>query len=310
MSPKIGEERPPFAEWLKAHVFTATDLENYRLCPYRFYASAYLKLKPEDPFEVELKPSEIGSLVHRVLERLLRGEVSREKASAFLDNELTSLEAPRPHLSKPLLELQRARLQRMLDGFVGDFEREGLEDLGWKPRFFEWEFGNSTPPLVLKDADGLPVSFRGRIDRIDVNEAKKQFLVIDYKTGSTKITGNQIKSGEALQLPLYLLAVRNLLLKGYEPAGAVYHQLSDMTKKDGLLHGERVPSFLGVGPRSSSLVAPAKWDGVFDLLFQTIGRTVSEIRKTPEDGFVSLEDPCDAFCPYQDICLLRSVCGA
>jgi ATP-dependent helicase/DNAse subunit B len=305
----MTEAKPPFAEWLKSHVFTATDLENYRLCPYRFYASAYLGLKPEDPFEVELKPAEIGSLVHRVLERLLRGEVTRERAAAFLEEELKKIQEPRPHLSKPLLNLQRGRLTRMLDGFVGDLERENAEDSAWKPRFFEWEFGGASSPLVLKDADGLPVPFRGRIDRIDVNEAKKLFLVIDYKTGSTKISGNQVKSGEALQLPIYLFAVRELLLKDYEPAGAVYHQLSDLSKKDGLLHGERLPSFLGVGPRSSSLVTASKWDGVLDVLLENIGRVVSDIRRTPEEGFVSREEPCDVFCPYQDICLLRSTCG-
>lgn len=305
----MSDPKPPFAEWLRSHVFTATDLENYQLCPYRFYAAAYLGLRPADPFEVELKPAEIGSLAHRVLDRLLRGDATREKAAAFLEEELKKIQEPRPHLSKPLLDLQRVRLTRMLEGFVDDLERENAEDPAWKPRFFEWEFGGPSPPLVLKDADGLPIPFRGRVDRIDVNEAKKLFLVIDYKTGSSKITGNQIKSGEALQLPIYLLAAGELLLKGYEPAGAVYHQLSDLSKKDGLLHGERLPSFLGVGPRSSSLVAAAKWDGVLDVLRGKIGRIVSDIRRTPEEGFVSREEPCDVFCPYQDICLLRSTCG-
>lgn len=192
----------------------------------------------------------------------------------------------------------------MLSSFTDDLERERAAASDWTPRHFEWGFGQDSAPLVLKDADGRPASFRGRIDRIDVNERLKTFLVIDYKTGSTKITGNQIKSGEALQLPIYLLAVQRLLLKDYQPAGAVYYQLSDMSKKDGLLHAERLPDYLEVGPRSSSYVPAAKWDGVLASIEARIGETVSAIRKTA--AFKSSPEPCEPFCPYQDICRLRS----
>jgi len=292
--------------WLDPHIFTATDLENYQLCPYRFYASAILKLRPENPLDVELNPAEIGSLVHRVLEKGLRSGAVSELSRKPLDDEFEKLASSRPHLSQPLLEFQKQKIARMLVSFAEDFEEEREQASDWKPYYFEWGFGQETPPLVLRDADGRPVSFRGRIDRIDVNERLKRFLVIDYKTGSTKITGNKIKSGEALQLPLYILAVQNLLLKDYEPAGAVYYQLSDMSKQDGLLHAERLPSSLDIGPRSSSLIPAAKWDGILESIQTKAGLIVSQIRNTPEDGFGSKAEPCEPYCPYQDICKLRT----
>lgn len=297
---------PPFAEWLKLHVFTATDLENYRLCPYRFYASAYLGLKPANPLEVEMTPPEMGSLIHRVLEKCLRPEAAALSPVQILDEELSAFQKDRPHLSRPLLAFQRAKIERMLKSFLEDLERESAQASDWKPRYFEWSFGRESPPLILKDGDGRPVAFRGRIDRIDVNESQKTFLVIDYKTGSTKISGNQIKSGEALQLPVYLMAVKELLLRDHEPAGAVYHQLSDMSKKNGLLHADRLPGYLDVGPRSSSFVPASQWDGVLEGIAAKAGGIVSEIRKTPEDGFASVPEPCEPFCPYQDICRMRS----
>lgn len=294
---------PPadFRSWVDRHVFTATDLENFRLCPYRFYASAFLKLREEDPFEVEMSPAEIGSLVHRVLEKVLR---TQKSAPSLLDEEWARFTAGRPHLSRPLIAFQRRRIERMLASFADDLDRERAAASDWTPRHFEWGFGEDSAPLVLKDADGRPAAFRGRIDRIDVNERLKRFLVIDYKTGSTQITGNQIRGGEALQLPVYLLAVQRLLLKHYEPAGAVYYQLSDMSKKNGLLHAERMPEYLGVGPRSSSSVPAAKWDGVLEAIEAKIGEAVSAIRHTGD--FTSSPEPCEPFCPYQDICRLRS----
>jgi ATP-dependent helicase/DNAse subunit B len=297
---------PEFQIWLQEHVFSATDLENHQLCPYRFYASAYLKLRPSNPLEVELTPLEVGSLVHRVLERFLRAGIGGAKPFGILDEELQKCTAERPHLSKPLLAIQKKKIVRMLESFADDLEKERAQASEWKPTYFEWSFGQAAPPLVLKDTDGKPVSFRGRIDRIDVNESDKTFLVIDYKTGSTKISGNQIRNGEALQLPIYLLAVKGLLLKDYEPAGAVYYQLSDMSKKDGLLHAERLPNFLDVGPRSSSLVPASKWDGALETIEDKVGEIVSAIRKTPIDGFLSHSEPCEPFCPYQDICRMRS----
>lgn len=298
-----------FRTWIQSHVFTATDLENFQLCPYRFYASAYLKLRPDNPLEVELNPAEVGSLVHRTLERGLRtGAPQTDDIFRILAEEFEKLSASRPHLSKPLLAFQKQKMTRMLESFIDDFEEERSQATDWKPRYFEWGFGQETPTLILKDSDGRPVSFRGRIDRIDVNERLKQFLVIDYKTGSTKISGNKIKGGEALQLPLYLMAVQSLLLKDYEPAGAVYYQLSDMSKQDGLVHAERLPASLDIGPRSSSLIPAAKWNGILETIQRKIGDIVSSIRKTPEDGFVSKNEPCEPYCPYQDICTLR-VCA-
>lgn len=298
-----------FKDWIQNHSFTATDLENYRLCPYRFYASAYLGLKPANPLEVELTPPEVGLVVHRVLERFLRDETSakgRLSPMQILEEEMSRLTDERPALSQPLLSFQRKKIERMLESFVQGLERERTQASSWRPRYFEWSFGGNSPPLILKDADGRTASFRGRIDRIDVNEAQKMFLVIEYKTGSSKVSGNQIKSGEALQLPIYLMAVKALLLQDYEPAGAVYHQLSDMSKRDGLLHAERLPEFLEVGPRSSSLIPASKWGSVLEIIAAKIGEVVSQIRETPEEGFVSRSEPCEPFCPYQDICRLRS----
>jgi ATP-dependent helicase/DNAse subunit B len=81
---------------------------------------------------------------------------------------------------------------------VENHQHEIRTESSLRPRYFEWEFGKKMPPLTLKLKGGRTASFAGRIDRIDVDETQKRFLVIDYKTGPTKTTGAQVISGEVL----------------------------------------------------------------------------------------------------------------
>ncbi|MEM4266787.1 MAG: PD-(D/E)XK nuclease family protein, partial [Candidatus Nanoarchaeia archaeon] len=60
------------------------------------------------------------------------------------------------------------------------------------------------------------ILIRGKIDRIDVTPDGKFALVIDYKTGK-RFKASSLENGTCLQLPLYLLAAKNLL--GLEPLG-------------------------------------------------------------------------------------------
>lgn len=296
---------PLFSRWLETHLFTPSELEDYRLCPYRFYAGTYLKLEEERIWEVEITPIETGRLIHRVLERFLKQspsgdtETLKRRALQILDEEISLFSETRPNLSKVLLEISEKKIERTLASFVEDHLENRRQARTLQPLHFEWAFGTKTPPLVIKGE----IRIRGRIDRIDVDHKAKRFLVIDYKTGSTKITGNQILKGESLQLPLYVLAVQRLLLPDYEPIGGLYYQLSDMTMKDGILHADRLPPFLEIHPRSSSLIPAIKWDATLEGIEETVRSIVSEIRK---GEFPSRPDPCEPYCPYRDICRIRS----
>jgi hypothetical protein len=97
--------------------------------------------------------------------------------------------------------------------------------------------------------------------------------------------------------------VSQLLLPGYEPIGGLYHQLATMEKKDGLLHADRLPDGLEIHPRSSSLVPGAKWENAFQRILERIGEIIAEIENA---DFPSHSEPCEPYCPYQDICRIRS----
>ena len=76
------------------------------------------------------------------------------------------------------------------------------------------------------------VRLQGKIDRIDLVEVdgKLGFRVIDYKTGSSP-SGKDVQAGLASQLPLYALAVEQLIFPGHD------HEFADAgywsMRKDG-----------------------------------------------------------------------------
>jgi ATP-dependent helicase/DNAse subunit B len=58
--------------------------------------------------------------------------------------------------------------------------------------------------------DGREIRLQGRIDRIDWDEGRTRFRVIDYKTGKVR-DKTAFDKGKALQLPVYLHAAARLL---------------------------------------------------------------------------------------------------
>jgi ATP-dependent helicase/DNAse subunit B len=87
---------------------------------------------------------------------------------------------------------------------------------GFQPASCEASFGEDgkLPPLKIKAADGTIVTIRGKIDRIDLNEDKTQARIIDYKRSGNNLRLDAVNSAEALQLPLYGLAVTRATTPG------------------------------------------------------------------------------------------------
>lgn len=306
----------PFPLWISDHVYSATELEDYLKCPYRFYANAYLKIKPESRWDIELSPAERGTLLHRVLEiflsdlhqshffkKILLPDTLRDLESQILKilhQELTQFTLLRPGLSPFLLSRQKIKFERTLKNFVLKLAEEHETRKALVPSYFEWRFeGNHCLEIPL--ANGRKIKIKGRIDRIDIDPVQKRFLIVDYKT-SHNVTGNQIISGESLQLPCYIWAVKQHLLTDYEPVGGLYYNLADMTCKDGILHADRLPDFIEIHPSSSSLVPANLWRNIFVDLTRHIENIVTQIES---EQFPSEPEPCEDYCELKDICLLR-----
>jgi PD-(D/E)XK nuclease superfamily len=233
--------------------FAVTELERFADC-----SSAWLFERVISPrtIDAEVDPMLRGSVAHSALHKFYAGipkelghdrvtPENLERALGFMRRCLD--DALRGGVRLELTELQAAELEeglwRDLEGFVRD---EADSPLRFVPRRFEVGFGSdrSAPELQrgLPLGEGLFLS--GKIDRIDVDPFSARGIVQDYKSGRTAHSAKQIDEELKLQIPLYMLVLRDLV--GIEPLGGVYRALAGMRSTRGLLHKgeeEDLPGF-------------------------------------------------------------------
>jgi len=209
--------------------FSASRLENFIKCPFKHFAASLLHLK--EPLEGR-EHAIMGDLLHATLREYFAENLSeRERKSGeyrkdslrmklVLDKIFLRRFDESPLRLEPLYRQAawREALLRMLSRYV---ELECDSPSGLVPTHFEYAFGEATEnPLRIDDESGA-ILLRGSVDRVDVDAAGRA-IVIDYKKSSRDLK-SKVKKGEEIQLPIYLLAVRDLL--GLEPAGFEHHIL-------------------------------------------------------------------------------------
>jgi len=207
---------------------SATRLGTFAACPYQYFARYTLELKERQEFKFE--PLDLGSFYHRVLDVLLKRLDEKGKDFATIDN-------------GELIELLREEIKKITkkDSFISNFvSRRGynefiinsagkvLEDCvlaiaqmvragSFRPKFSEVSFGkirdtrDTLGSYELKLSDGRILSLNGKIDRLDCADVENQkiSLIFDYKRRDTTPSWRKLYYGLDLQLPIYMLAVRN-----------------------------------------------------------------------------------------------------
>ena len=134
-----------------------------------------------------------------------------------------------------LTDLQRDELRqglwRDLEALV---QAEAESQMPLVPRRFEVSFGSErSAPELQRGLDLGTFHLTGKIDRIDLDPFAARGIVWDYKSGKTAHSATQIEKELKLQIPLYMLVLRDLV--GVEPLGGLYRPLSGDRKARGLL---------------------------------------------------------------------------
>ena len=311
------------------HSFSATQLELYGRCPFRFFAEHLLSLQPLRDPEADDSALVRGNLVHRILYHFYadRGEAAERTENLAIN------------IAKLRHQGRQIAAEMGLTGFFWERELERLlgsdnrEREGVLPRFlrlqaaapdpavpthFELSFGSypgmgegdpqsTTTPYAIGDPDtGDEVRLSGKIDRID-RTADGRFVIFDYKTGRMPSAAD-IDTGLNLQLPLYLLAAESLFgeIGLREGAGAAYLMLRDLEDcgRSGL--------FADATHRNTAYVASGRY-GMYDheayrqRLDAVRGFVLSYARAMRRGVFrVTAHDPAKIcpHCPYQQSCRL------
>jgi RecB family exonuclease len=232
---------PAVLEELRARgIFSVTELEAFADCSSIWFVERLLSPRQIDA-EVDAKLR--GSLAHSALFKFFSGLPKRlgsdrvvpertGDAVAFMGE---CLDEAMEGVRMDLTDLQRRELEgglrRDLDALV---RAEAELETPLVPRRFEVSFGSERSSLGGLDLGTFTLS--GKIDRIDVDPFSARGIVQDYKSGKTAHSAQKIEDELRLQIPLYMLVLRDLV--GIEPLGGVYRALSGKRETRGLLRAD------------------------------------------------------------------------
>jgi ATP-dependent helicase/nuclease subunit B len=315
------------------HEFSATQLEAYGECPFRFFLSQVLKIEPLAGTEVETDFGGRGTLVHALLADLHREffvpsdsgtEVSGLPTAERVMGRFHELLAQRLGRQPGRSELHQALLHvedRLLRDWGEAFAEQwtayfaslpALRDTPLRPSGFEVPFG--TPTHGPETAATAPLAFGagesqvlvgGRIDRIDVGRDGDQpvYSVIDYKTGRRKTHRlEDVQAGRVLQLALYGLAVQRLDLAG--PEARLFQLGYWHIREDGFAPGMKTRK--QKGGDTLPPIEEAAWAALVRTLEEVVPRLAEGIRSGRFDVF-NEDVNCSAFCPYSTVCRVGQI---
>lgn len=217
--------------FLSRRAHSATDLQSYASCPYRFLLQAIHRLRPRETSVamVQMDPLTRGGLFHAVqfqlfkrlqAESLLPMKIQQQDrildlADEVLDSTATDYQERLAPAIPRVWEREIEDLRVDLRGWI----REVISrDEAWIPIHFEYSFGLPFEPG--KDAESCReeavvlsgVRLRGSVDLIETNSTGTVLRVTDHKTGKVPDEPTQwIGQGEVLQPLLYALAAETLL---------------------------------------------------------------------------------------------------
>ncbi len=283
-------------------LFGPSTLEEYALCPYRWFIRHELSPQRIGPQE---EPLTSGSIAHKVLESLYEDppgpgprptpetlDAWRRRARELI-SEVGARRLP-PEIADTAPALRR--VEGLVLAFLAD---EATTATAFKPADTEAAFGfddSEMGPLQL--AGG---GVHGQIDRIDIGPGGEA-LVQDYKSGG-KVEGGvgMLEKRGKLQLQLYMLAARELW--GHDLAGGLYRPLGgtgDRTPK-GLLRKALAAELAGLDPRPKDHLDDDDFEAALDEAREKAEEVIGSIHA----GRV-IRDPLGGSCP--DWCSFQPIC--
>ena len=325
--------------------FSASKLETYRGCPFRFLVSYVWQQQSPEEAEEDMNPMQRGNLLHKVLEKFIRnhlGETLQTVRQEELQTELDSIftETCQEFAEQGRLyagdfwqhdkELQRLLLHRWLRSEIVYSETGEL-----RPVCTEKEFGRRDAGLVPLDINGRRILLNGKIDRID--KAGNAYFITDYKSSNAPKKAAFLDTD--LQLPLYILATdrilnvqgniqtnkavasqegntvaaqegRNVSVQaGTGVIGGGYYVLKDGERKESFLFANAESPVLPWKTYSEFVNEQGNRTAVTDIhvLQEKTEQVLAEILEGMEQGnFMPAPSPgCDTFCPAAKICRWR-----
>lgn len=222
---------------------TASRIDNFANCKFRYFVQYGLKAKPRK--DASFAPPDLGTFLHYLLENVARdvstlggfGAVDEQTVTALTDKyaeayvhdvlaDYREKSARFRYLFRRLIETARR--------IVLDTANE-LKNSDFKPLDFELNFSEAQgmPPVSLGAGDDA-LTLTGVADRVDgwEKDGKLYLRVVDYKSGRKKFSLADVWYGMGLQMLLYLFSLEKNGEARYGkpiiPAGVLYVPARDV----------------------------------------------------------------------------------
>ncbi|MGN1134364.1 MAG: PD-(D/E)XK nuclease family protein [Oscillospiraceae bacterium] len=225
-----------------------TRINDYYSCPFMYFCKYGLKLKT--PNSIKIDQLSTGNLIHNCFENILSTETNGKRVynnnfTSFSDDDIHKLidECFEKYINENLggdfgkdATFHENLLQVKDKAFYAIKNiQEELENCLFVPTAFEYNLtkNNGESILRIKVDDDISINIRGSIDRADIytNENGDKFVrIIDYKTGSTTLSLEDLYNGLNLQMLVYLLAITQNINEintdgKLKPAGILYSHI-------------------------------------------------------------------------------------
>lgn len=318
------------------YIWSPSRLETYAACPFRFFGEHLLKLEPLPELALESDLARRGSLLHETLARLYAvinalNDQGDAPSPAVVAREFQEMldrvvgQRPRRGLDRALVEIERRQIADWAEQFARQHDEYAAAwpqlDGALKASYFEARFGpknrrsestddaklSTDEPYQLAIGDEQ-IRFTGQIDRIDVATVGgvMVFNVIDYKTSAKhRVDDAKMRDGTQLQLPLYAMAVADLLLAEQQAVGLAAGYWCIRGKGFGA--NARSGGPLSLSEIEKGVVREsAAWPELKSALIQRIGEIVNGIRHGWFPVFNEDKD-CGQYCPLSTGCRISHV---
>ena len=215
---RLGEDR----------VWSASQLKDFGLCAFRFFAKRLLKLEEIAEPEKGMGSIQLGAIYHKILEETYRkirsrgldiDAVNQDTALGILAAVADDILPQAPDRFKfretstwtEEMQLHQKRLEGLIKH---DFSSDSPLRAFGQPRhvYRQEEFYDEV--LISIEAGMTPLRVNARIDRIDNADGK--LIVVDYKSGSTPINRREMEIGRDFQMMIYM----RTLISEFEDMGA------------------------------------------------------------------------------------------
>ena len=288
----VGKKTPSVMDRLKVMAengFSPSALNSYRSCPLKFYYENVLRVRELDEMNDEMDQSDLGSCIHKVLERIYGKYQNQIIPLEGLEQDLKNLpkllteEFDNLFLNGTTDEGKNLLLQSVAQTQIENFLKKEIAAI---------KAGNEITihnvELLLDRSIG-DVKIHGIADRID--KVNNHDRIIDYKSGHVADSDLKVKRNGDIPDKLFQLMTYCWLYENHE--------------------GHHLPIQSGIVPlrmiRSDFM--PAEWDGHNEIstadivkFEETLKDLVGEIMN-PEIDFSANKKCglCD-FCPMKNVC--------